>query len=130
LDVQIIETVQRSRCKIGRADNAGSAIPARLCAVADTRDSPEDLLRQLEETTGRVFRSREDVRRFAEESLRDRQAQLDRISSRWRMVKNVALLASLVLAFLQYYLLDTLYQIVSLRETTVFVPVRALQTKL
>jgi len=98
--------------------------------VGDTRESPEELIRQLEETTGRTFRSREDVRRFAEEYLRERQAQLDRISSRWRMVKQIALFASLALAFLQYYLVDTLYQIVSLRETTVFVPVRALQTKL
>ena len=98
--------------------------------MGDTRESPEELLRQLEETTGRTFRSKEDVRRFAEEFLKDRQSRLDRISNRWRMVKHVALFASLVLAFLQYYLVDALYQIVSLHETTVFVPVKAFQTKL
>ena len=104
--------------------------PCQTSAVGETHESPDELLRQLEETTGRTFRSKEDVRRFAEEFLRDRQGQLDRISARWRVVKQLALFASLALAFLQYYLVDTLYQIVSLRETTVFVPVRALQTKL
>ena len=89
----------------------------------------EELLRHLEELTGRSFHSRDDVRRYVDEMRRQESELLARKGQLWSTVKQSALLAVFVVAFLQYYLVDTLYQISTLQQVQVFVPVRAVFTK-
>jgi len=89
----------------------------------------EELLRHLEELTGRSFHSRDDVRRYVDEMRRQEFELLARKGQMWRTVKQSALLAVFVIAFLQYYLVDTLYQISTLQQVQVFVPVHAVFTK-
>ena len=89
----------------------------------------EELLRHLEELTGRSFHSRDDVRRYVDEMRQQEFELLARKGQMWRTVKQSALLALFVVAFLQYYLVDTLVQISTLQQVQVFVPVRAVFTK-
>ena len=89
----------------------------------------EELLRHLEELTGRSFHSRDDVRRYVDEMRQQEVEFLARKGQMWRTVKQSALLALFVVAFLQYYLVDTLVQISTLQQVQVFVPVRAVFTK-
>ena len=98
--------------------------------VGGQQDAPQDLLRHLEEVTGRQFRTRDDVTRYVKEAALEKQAALERSASKWRTAKQTVLLASLALAFIQYYLIDTLYQIVNLNQITVFVPVREIRSAL
>jgi hypothetical protein len=92
-------------------------------------DNREELLRHLEELTGRSFHSRDDVRHYVDEMRRQEFELLARKGHLWSTVKQSALLALFVVAFLQYYFVDTLYQISTLQQVQVFVPVRALLTK-
>jgi len=89
----------------------------------------EELLRHLEELTGRSFHSRDDVRHYVDETRRQEFELLARKGQMWSTFKQTALLALFVVAFLQYYLVDTLYQISTLEQVQVFVPVRAVFTK-
>ncbi len=92
-------------------------------------DTREELLHHLEELTGTSFRSRDDVRHYVDEMRRQEFELLGRKGRAWRMVKQTALLATFSVAFLQFYFTDTLYQISTLHEVQVFVPVRAIPTK-
>lgn len=85
----------------------------------------EELLSELERLTGRHFQTREDVQNFVAAVEAEKSAKQARSAARWRMLKHSTLLALLVLAAMQFYLLDTLVQVLSLRELTVFVPVTA-----
>jgi len=89
----------------------------------------EELLRHLEELTGRSFHSRDDVRHYVDERRQQELELLVRKGQMWSTFKQTALLALFVIAFLQYYLVDTLYQISTLEQVQVFVPVRAVFTK-
>lgn len=88
-------------------------------------ESREELLKHLEDLTGRSFRTREDVRNFVAAAVAQEKEKQTRLARRWRAVKHSTLLLFLVLSFVQYYLMDTLLQIMSLHELTVFVPVTA-----
>lgn len=84
--------------------------------------SHEELLRYLEQLSGRTLRTHEDIRKYVEE-LSSRKLDASSAMRGWQMVKTGALIVLLVLATLQYYFLDVLGQIVSLHSVTVFVPV-------
>ena len=88
-------------------------------------ESREEILKHLEDLTGRSFRTREDVRNYVAASLAQGKEKQTRLARGWRAVKQSALLLLVVLAFVQYYLMDTLLQITSVHGLTVFVPVTA-----
>ena len=92
-------------------------------------ESHEELVKHFEELTGRKFHTREDIRAYLEEVAAGQAAREAVLRRRWSMVKHMALYLSLALAFLQYYLVDALYQVVTLNQVTVFVPVKARDLK-
>ena len=75
--------------------------------------SREELVIYLEQISGRRIRTREDIK-----SVR-----------RWQKVKDLTLVALAAFAFVQYYALDVMAQIMALRENTYFVPTDAPMTK-
>ena len=83
--------------------------------MADPQQEPsrEELLSCLEQASGRRIRTGEDI-----ESVR-----------RWQKVKDVTLVALAAFAFVQYYTIDVMAQIMALRENTYFVPTDAPMTK-
>ncbi|HEY5897148.1 MAG TPA: hypothetical protein VIV54_06270 [Burkholderiales bacterium] len=83
------------------------------------RASREDLLHYLEEISGRAIRTRADVEQYVEQ-LSAAKAQ-DKSARRWQTAKSAVLLALVTAAALQYYLLDIMLQIASLRQLTFFV---------
>jgi cytochrome c-type biogenesis protein CcmH/NrfG len=89
-------------------------------AVSQSR---EQLLQELEQATGRSFHTHEDVRQFIAEIEVEKAAKHARSTRGWRAVKSTALLALLILAFVQYYIADSLLQTVSLPQMTFFLSV-------
>lgn len=87
--------------------------------------SREALLAKLEQMTGRALRTPDDVREFVAVVQARENDAAERATRMWRSVKRWALLAVLVLAVGQYYVIDVLTQLVSLRENTFFVPTAA-----
>ena len=85
-------------------------------------ESRETLLRYLEELSGRRLASRSDVRALLQEKQTLRPEQLTSVR-RWRNAKRATIGALLGFAVLQYHLMDVFLEIMSLRETTYFVPV-------
>jgi hypothetical protein len=84
--------------------------------------SREELLRHLEQASGRSLRTREDVKAYVDEVAARNAA--DQPSVRWwQKVKTVTLIALAAFAFVQYYAMDVMTQIMALRENTYFVPV-------
>ena len=90
-------------------------------------ESRDELLRELEQLTGHSFHSREDVHKFIAEMDARSAARQKRSASDWRAAKSTTLLVLLVLAFVQFYIVDALLQTASLREMTFFVPVKTEQ---
>ena len=84
--------------------------------------SREELVRYLEQVSGRTFRTREDIRKYLEE-ISNRKVDDNPVVRDWRMFKNGALLLLLVLGSLQYYFFDVLNQVASLHSVTIFLPV-------
>lgn len=82
----------------------------------------EELLRLLEQASGRPLRSRAAVREYLDE-LAQRRSQTSAAARRWRTAKAATLAALGVLALLQYYFLDVMLQMVTLPQLTVFVRV-------
>ncbi len=91
--------------------------------LRDLPESREELLAQLEQLTGRKFRTHTDVRDFVALLDVEKTGQQLRSANTWGTVKRTALLVLLILAFVQYYLADALLQTVSLRELTFFLPI-------
>ena len=84
-------------------------------------ETREELVQHLEQLTGRTLRTRADIQAYVRE-VSVRKAS-DRPSvRRWLKVKRVTLLALLAFGVMQYYILDVLLEIVSMRTTTFFVP--------
>ncbi|HYR35709.1 MAG TPA: hypothetical protein VEQ87_15570 [Burkholderiales bacterium] len=92
-------------------------------------ESREELLAELEQLTGRKFRTQRDVRDFVALFEAEKSGQVRRASGFWRTVKNATLLVLLLFAVVQFYFTDTLLQMVSLRENTFFVPVKAIDVR-
>jgi hypothetical protein len=85
--------------------------------TAKQTGSPEELLRYLEELSGRTLQTREDIRKY--------------VSDRAGTVREGLLLLVTTFAFLQYYFLDVMVQIEQLPHMVVFVPsAQRLQTML
>ena len=86
--------------------------------------SRDELIRHLEQASGRSLRTREDIKAYVEEMAVRKAA--DQPSVRWwQKVKTVTLIALASFAFVQYYAMDVMTQIMALRENTYFVPVSA-----
>ena len=85
-------------------------------------ESREALLAKLEELTGRALRTHQDVREFVALVQARENDAAKRSFSLWRSVKRYALLALLAVALGQYYVIDLLTQLASMRENTFFVP--------
>lgn len=94
----------------------------------DKPASREELVQYLEEVSGRRIRTRDDIKAYIDE-VGARKAADDPSVRRWQAAKTVTLIGLGVFAFIQYYMMDVMVQILSLRETTVFVPVSAPEVK-
>ncbi len=83
------------------------------------RVSREELLRYLEQMSGRTIRTREDVETYVQQ-LKGSKAE-EASARRWQTAKTAVLLFLACAAALQYYLLDIMLQIASLPHVTFFV---------
>ena len=84
-------------------------------------ESREELLKFLEEVSGRKLRTREDVRRYLEEIAA--KARDENLAVRfWQTVKQATWLFMVIFAFLQYYYMDVLSEIASIRQVTFPMP--------
>jgi hypothetical protein len=84
-------------------------------------ESREELVQHLEQITGRTLRTRADIQAYVRE-VSVRKASDRPGVRRWLKVKRVTLFALLAFGVMQYYILDVLLEIVSMRTTTFFVP--------
>jgi hypothetical protein len=85
-------------------------------------ESREELIKYLEQVSGRSIRTRDDIKAYVDE-MAARKAE-DQPSVRWwRRAKTVMLIGLTAFAFIQYYMMDVAVQMMSLRENTFFVPV-------
>ena len=87
-------------------------------------ETREELIQYLEKLTGRTLRTREDIQAYVRE-VSARKAAHDPSVRRWLKLKRVTLVALLAFGVIQYYILDVLLEIVSMRTTTFFVPASA-----
>jgi hypothetical protein len=87
-------------------------------------ETREELVQHLEQLTGRTLRTREDIQAYVRE-VAARKASDQPSVRRWVKTKRITLAAMLAFGFIQYYMLDVMLEIVSLRSTTFFVPASA-----
>jgi hypothetical protein len=71
----------------------------------------------------------EDVHALLTQVALYREGDAARKSARWHSIKRLALIVGLVAAILQYYMMDTLFQMVSVQPIPVFVPVTSLEVR-
>jgi hypothetical protein len=88
-----------------------------------TPQTRAEILKALEERTGRSLRTRDDVRHYVQQLSAENGSRHARLVGAWRSVKHTTLIALLVLALAQYYAIDVLSEIASLSSLIVFVPV-------
>jgi hypothetical protein len=81
-------------------------------------ESSDALLRHLEQASGRKLRTRADIRLFLDEIAAGKLTGAPS-AGHWRTAKQGMWLFMLVMAFLQYYLLDILIEINSISTITV-----------
>ena len=86
-------------------------------------ESREELIQHLEKLTGRSLKTREDIQVYVRE-VTARKASDQPSVRRWLTVKKATLIALLAFGVIQYYMLDVMLEIVSMRTTTYFVPAR------
>lgn len=89
--------------------------------IERTPQTREELLEYLESLTGRTLRTRADIQSYVRE-VSARKAADEPSVRRWLKVKKLTLLALLVFSVMQYYILDVLLEITSMRSTTFFIP--------
>lgn len=87
-------------------------------------ESREELIQHLEELTGRTLRTRADIQSYVRE-ISARKAADEPSVRRWVKVKKFTLIGLLAFSVMQYYMLDVLLEIASMRSTTFFVPASA-----
>lgn len=85
-------------------------------------ETREELVQHLERLTGRTLKTREDIQAYVREASA-RKATDNPSMRRWLKAKKITLVALLALGVMQYYILDVLLEIASMRSTTFFVPV-------
>jgi hypothetical protein len=83
----------------------------------ETRD---ELIQHLEKLTGRTLKTREDVQAYFRETAERRPSM-----TRWLKAKKLTLVVLLAFSAIQYYVLDVMLEIASMRSTTFFVPASA-----
>jgi hypothetical protein len=71
--------------------------------------------------TGRTLRTREDIAAYVRE-VKARTAVDEPSVQRWLKAKKITLAALLAFGVIQYYILDVMLEIASMRSTTFFVP--------
>jgi hypothetical protein len=81
----------------------------------------EELVQYLESLTGRTFHTREDIQSYVRE-VSARKAADEPSVRRWLKVKKLTLFALLAFSVMQYYILDVLLEIASMRSNTFFIP--------
>jgi hypothetical protein len=84
-------------------------------------ETREELVQHLEKLTGRSLRTREDIQAYVRE-VAARKASDQPAVRRWLQVKKVTLIILLGFGVMQYYILDVMLEIVSMRATTFFIP--------
>ena len=96
-----------------------------IAAVAEPLpQTREELIQHLEKLTGRTLKTREDIAAYVRE-VTARRATDQRSVQRWLKAKKATLILLLAFGVIQYYILDVMLEIVSMRSTTCFVPARA-----
>jgi len=91
-------------------------------------ESREELIQHLERLTGRALKTREDIQAYVREVAARKATDAPSVR-RWLSVKKATLIALLAFGVIQYYMLDVMLEIVSMRTTTYFVPARAPATQ-
>lgn len=87
------------------------------------RESHEEMLRFLERLSGRTLRTRAEREAYLGELRGGAQgAQPGRAQRRWAIVKHATLAVGLLIAVLQYYLIDIYVQILSLQRVQYLTP--------
>jgi hypothetical protein len=84
-------------------------------------ETREELVQHLERLTGRTLKTREDIAAYVREAAA-RSAGDQPSVRRWVKAKKVTLVALFAFSVIQYYILDVLVEIASMRTTTFFVP--------
>jgi hypothetical protein len=84
-------------------------------------ESREELVQHLEQLTGRTLRTREDIQAYVREVAARKPVEQPGVR-RWLRAKKVTLIALLAFGVIQYYVLDVMLEIVSMRTNTFFVP--------
>ena len=93
-----------------------------IAAVANQLpETREELVQHLEKLTGRTLKTREDIAAYVRE-VSARRAGDEPSVKRWLKAKKATLIALLAFGVIQYYMLDVMLEIVSMRSTTFFVP--------
>ena len=92
--------------------------------AAPSPDTREQLIQHLEKLTGRTLKTREDIAAYVREAAA-RSAGGQPSVRRWLKAKKVTLIALFAFSVVQYYILDVMLEIASMRATTFFVPVSA-----
>ena len=84
----------------------------------------EELIEHLERLSGRSLKTREDIAAYVREAAARRADEQPSVR-RWLKAKQVTLIALFAFSVVQYYILDVMLEIVSMRSTTFFVPASA-----
>ena len=84
-------------------------------------ETREQLIQHLERLTGRTLKTREDIASYVSEVSARRAADEPSVQ-RWLKAKKVTLIALFAFGVIQYYILDVMLEIASMRSTTFFVP--------
>jgi hypothetical protein len=84
-------------------------------------ETREELIQHLEKLAGRRLKTREDVQAYFRETAERKPGQQPSVQ-RWVKAKRVTLFVLLVFSVIQYYVLDVMLEIASMRTTTFFVP--------
>ena len=84
-------------------------------------ESRDELIQHLEKLTGRTLKTREDIAAYVHE-VKARRAADEPSVQRWLKAKKVMLIALFAFGVIQYYVLDVMLEIASMRSTTFFVP--------
>ena len=86
-------------------------------------ESHEEMLRFLEQLSGRALRTRAEREAYLSELRSNpRSAPTERVRRRWAVVKHATLAFGLLIAVLQYYLIDIYVQILALQRVKYVTP--------
>ena len=80
----------------------------------------EELLRLLEQSSGRPLRTRAEVRAYLDELI-ERRTRADKAAQRWQTAKVVTLGVLGAFALVQFYWFDLMLQVMAIPQITVFV---------